>query len=120
MTEVTLVGSTPATDSSHCDVLIDGNRVGEAIIYYTGKAEVDVFKKKLKKKVKVGEAYTVKIFLDEAYAPIQSDLLKIRDSFLMKYPTCGASKVLFSRKASGKTIPLTDGSKLEAYQIGNS
>ena len=121
MTGVTLVGSSAGERESYkFDILIDDLRVGSATVYLASEEEVEAFRKKLKKRFKVGEAYTVKIFLDEKYTPKGSDLLSIRGSFLAKYPNCDSSKILFSRAEGGKIVPLTDGSKLEEFEIGTS
>ena len=123
MTDVTLaVSAQGAGDdgSLHYDVLIGDRKVGGAAVYCATEDEVEAFKKKLKKRIKVGEAYTVKIFLEEKYIPNKTDLIEIRDSFLTKYPTCDPSKVLFARTDGGKFVPLTDGSRLEALEIGKS
>lgn len=119
MTDVTLVGSSAGEkESSIFDILIGNLRVGNATVYLASEEEVETFRKKLKKKLKVGEAYTVKIFLDEKYSPNKSDLLMIRGSFLAKYPNCDSSKILFARTEGGKIVPLTDGRKLEEFEIG--
>jgi len=119
MTGVTLVGSSVGdNESSIFDILIDDLRVGSATVYLASEEEVEAFRKKLKKKLKVGEAYTVKIFLDEKYTPKKSELISIKGSFLAKYPSCDSSKILFARTEGGKIVPLTDGSKLEGSEIG--
>lgn len=121
MTDVTLVGSGAGEkESSNFDILIGDLRVGSATVYLASKEEVEAFKKKLKKQLKIGEAYTVKIFLDEKYTPNRSDLLMIRGRFLSKYPNCDSSKILFARTEGGKIVPLTDGRKLEESEIGTS
>jgi len=119
MTDVTLVGSSAEDkESSTYDILLGDLKVGSATVYLASEEEVETFRKKLKKKIKVGEAYTVKIFLDEKYSPNKSDLLMIRRSFLAKYPNCDSSKILFAKTEGGKIVPLTDGSKLEESEIG--
>ena len=119
MTDVTLVGSSAGDkESTNYDILIGDMRVGSAAVYLASEEEVEAFRKKLKKRLKVGEAYTVKIFLDEKYSPKKSDLLMIRGSFLTKYPNCDSSKILFARTEGGKIVPLTDGRKLEGSEIG--
>jgi len=121
MTGVTLVGSSAGDkESTNLDVLIGDLRVGSATVYLASEEEVEAFRKKLKRRLKIGEAYTVKIFLDEKYTPKKSDLLLIKGSFLAKYPNCDSSKILFARTEGGKIIPLTDGSKLEESEIGTS
>jgi len=121
MTDVKLVGSSAGDkESSIYDILIGDLKVGSATAYLASEEEVEAFRKKLKKQLKVGEAYAVKIFLDEKYSPKKSDLLMIRESFLSKYPNCDSSKILFARTEGGKIVPLTDGRKLEESEIGKS
>jgi hypothetical protein len=123
MTDFTLVASSQEAEDkelSRYDVLIGGRKVGGATVFYATEEEVDMFRKKLKKRIKVGEAYTVKIIFDEKYTLNKSDLVEIRDGLLAKFHSCNSAKILFARIEGGKIIPLTDGSRLEALDIGTS
>jgi len=121
MTDVKLVVSSAGDkESLNYDILIGEEKVGSATVYLASEEEVEAFRKKLKKQLKAGEAYTVKIFLDEKYSPKKTDLLLIRGSFLLKYPNCDSSKILFARAEGDKIVPLTDGRKLEESEIGTS
>jgi hypothetical protein len=123
MTDFTLVASSQVSEDkelSHYDILIGGRKVGVATVFYATEEEMEMFRKKLKKRIKVGEAYTVKIILDEKYNFNKPDLVEIRDNLLKKYTSCDSSKILFARNEGGKIIPLTDGSRLEGLEIGTS
>ncbi|MGQ9515032.1 MAG: hypothetical protein ACUVTL_08310, partial [Thermoproteota archaeon] len=120
MTTITLVNSSKETEtkeSSSFDILVRNEKLGDATVYYATDEEVKAFRKYLKKKIKRGDAYKVKIVLGEKL-PDRSTLLEIRDKFLVEYPKCDASNILFIRRDADKLIPLTDGKKLEENVVG--
>ncbi|MBO3803409.1 MAG: hypothetical protein JTT11_05990 [Candidatus Brockarchaeota archaeon] len=120
MNVVTLVGPKKEAESkedSSFDVLVQGEKLGEATVYYASDEEAKAFRKYLKKKVKKGDVFKVKIVLEKV--PEIPFLREIRDKLLAQFPTCDASRVLFLRREAEKVLPLTDGKKLEDGLVGS-
>ncbi len=120
MTTVALIGSQKEAEekeSSSFDILVDGEKLGVGTVYYASEEEAKAFRKYLKKKVRRGDAFKIKIVLGKV--PDEPVLLKIRDKFLAEFPMCDASRILFLSGEGDKAVPLTDGKKLEEKIIGS-
>jgi len=109
---------------SRLEIMLDGRRVGAAVVYYAEKEDIGAFKSMIKRarrgekgaggRVQIGfgagDPYTAKVHLDEGLG--EDAMREISGETERSFPTCPASRIFFLRREGRRLIPLTTGERL--------